>query len=39
MSAVRNVRWVGMIQVTRVSVQLLGLLVLSRLLTPADFGL
>ena len=39
MSAVRNVRWVGMIQVTRISVQLLGLLVLSRLLTPADFGL
>jgi O-antigen/teichoic acid export membrane protein len=39
MSAVRNVRWVGMIQVTRVSVQLIGLLVLSRLLTPADFGL
>jgi len=39
MSAVRNVRWVGMIQVTRVGVQLLGLLVLSRLLTPADFGL
>jgi PST family polysaccharide transporter len=28
-----------MIQVTRVSVQLLGLLILSRLLTPADFGL
>jgi PST family polysaccharide transporter len=28
-----------MIQVTRISVQLLGLLVLSRLLTPADFGL
>src|SRR5688572_681752 len=39
MSAVRNVRWVGMIQVTRICVQLLGLLVLSRLLTPADFGL
>lgn len=39
MSAVRNVRWVGMIQITRISVQLLGLLVLSRLLTPADFGL
>lgn len=39
MSAVRNVRWVGMIQATRISVQLLGLLVLSRLLTPADFGL
>lgn len=39
MSAFRNVRWVGMIQVTRISVQLLGLLVLSRLLTPADFGL
>lgn len=39
MSAVRNVRWVGMIQVTRISVQLLGLLILSRLLTPADFGL
>ena len=29
MSAVRNVRWVGMIQVTRISVQLLGLLILS----------
>lgn len=39
MSAVQNVRWVGMIQVTRISVQLLGLLILSRLLTPADFGL
>lgn len=39
MSAFRNVRWVGMIQVTRISVQLLGLLILSRLLTPADFGL
>lgn len=39
MSAVRNVRWVGMIQVTRISVQLLSLLILSRLLTPADFGL
>src|SRR5688572_32908986 len=39
MSAVRNVRWVGMIQVTRISVQLLGLLILSRLLTPTDFGL
>ena len=39
MSAVRNVRWVGMIQVTRIGVQLLGLLVLSRLLTPSDFGL
>ncbi|MBM0103186.1 lipopolysaccharide biosynthesis protein [Steroidobacter sp. S1-65] len=39
MSAVRNVRWVGMIQITRISVQLLALLVLSRLLTPADFGL
>ena len=39
MSAVRNVRWVGMIQVTRIGVQLLGLLVLSRLLAPEDFGL
>lgn len=39
MSAVRNVRWVGMIQVTRIGVQLLSLLILSRLLTPADFGL
>lgn len=39
MSAVKNVRWVGMIQVTRISVQLLSLLILSRLLTPADFGL
>lgn len=39
MSAVHNVRWVGMIQATRIGVQLLGLLILSRLLTPADFGL
>lgn len=39
MSAFSNARWVGSIQATRVGVQLLSLLVLSRLLTPADFGL
>jgi PST family polysaccharide transporter len=39
MSAVANARWVGTIQAARVGTQLLSLLVLSRLLTPADFGL
>jgi PST family polysaccharide transporter len=39
MSAFSNARWVGTIQATRVGVQLLSLLVLSRLLSPADFGL
>lgn len=39
MSAFSNARWVGTIQVARVGTQLLTLLVLSRLLTPADFGL
>lgn len=38
-TAVRNARWVGAIQVTRVAVQLVSMLVLSRLLSPADFGL
>jgi O-antigen/teichoic acid export membrane protein len=39
MSAFSNARWVGTIQVTRVGVQLLSLLILSRLLSPSDFGL
>ncbi len=39
MSAFSNARWVGTIQAARVGVQLLSLLVLSRLLSPADFGL
>lgn len=39
MSAFSNARWVGTIQATRVGVQLATLLVLSRLLSPADFGL
>ncbi len=39
MSAFSNARWVGTIQAARVGVQLLTLLVLSRLLSPADFGL
>lgn len=39
MSAATNARWVGAIQLAKVGVQLLSIVVLSRLLTPADFGL
>jgi PST family polysaccharide transporter len=39
MSAFSNARWVGTIQAARIGVQLLTLLVLSRLLSPGDFGL
>jgi O-antigen/teichoic acid export membrane protein len=39
MTAFSNARWVGTIQVSRIGVQLLSLLVLSRLLSPAEFGL
>ena len=38
-SARSNARWIGAIQVFRVAVQLVGLLLLSRLLSPEDFGL
>lgn len=38
-SAKSNARWIGAIQVFRVAVQLVGLLLLSRLLSPEDFGL
>lgn len=37
-SAGRNVRWVAVGQVARIGLQLLALLLLSRLLPPADFG-
>ncbi|MGH8142013.1 MAG: lipopolysaccharide biosynthesis protein [Steroidobacteraceae bacterium] len=39
MSAISNVRWVGMSQGARLALQLGGLAVLSRLLSPAVFGL
>jgi len=39
MSASGNARWIGLIQLTRVGVQLMSLLFLSRLLTPQEFGL
>jgi O-antigen/teichoic acid export membrane protein len=39
MSAATNARWIGAIQLSKIGVQLLSLVVLSRLLTPADFGL
>lgn len=39
LSARRNARWVGVAQGARLGVQVLGLLILSRLLTPEDFGL
>jgi PST family polysaccharide transporter len=39
MSAASNARWIGSIQLARVGVQLLTLLLLSRMLTPDDFGL
>jgi O-antigen/teichoic acid export membrane protein len=38
-SAVANARWVGTIQAVRIGAQLLGLLILSRLVAPEDFGL
>ncbi len=39
MSAATNARWIGAIQFAKVGVQLLSIVVLSRLLSPADFGL
>lgn len=39
MSVVTNARWVGAIQCARVAVQFASLAILSRLLTPQDFGL
>jgi len=39
MSAAANARWIGAIQFSKIAVQLLSLLALSRLLSPADFGL
>ena len=39
MSAAINARWIGAIQLAKVGVQLLSIVVLSRLLQPADFGL
>ncbi|HEX7012853.1 MAG TPA: lipopolysaccharide biosynthesis protein [Steroidobacteraceae bacterium] len=37
--AISNARWVGTIQAARVGVQLAGMVVLSHLLSPTDFGL
>jgi O-antigen/teichoic acid export membrane protein len=39
MSAANNARWIGAIQLSKIGVQLLSLVVLSRLLQPTDFGL
>lgn len=39
MTASGNARWIALIQMSRVGVQLLCVAVLSRLLAPADFGL
>ena len=39
MSAATNARWIGAIQFAKIGVQLLSIVVLARLLTPADFGL
>lgn len=39
MSALSNARWVAVGQAVRVGVQVLGLIFLSRILSPADFGL
>lgn len=39
MSAANNARWIGAIQIAKVAVQLLSIVVLSRLLAPRDFGL
>src|SRR5688500_1922965 len=39
MSAATNARWLGAIQLAKIGVQLLSIIVLSRLLEPADFGL
>jgi O-antigen/teichoic acid export membrane protein len=38
-SARRGARWVAVSQATRLGVQVIGLLILSRLLRPSDFGL
>ena len=38
-AAASNVRWVGVTQAGRIGVQVASLIVLSRLLPPADFGL
>ncbi len=38
-SARSNARWIALIQLSRIGVQLLSLLLLSRLLSPRDFGL
>jgi O-antigen/teichoic acid export membrane protein len=38
-SAVANVRWVGLSQLGRAAIQFASIFVLSRLLAPADFGL
>jgi O-antigen/teichoic acid export membrane protein len=39
MSAATNARWIGAIQLSKVGVQLLSIVVLSRLLHPEEFGL
>jgi len=39
MSAANNARWIGAIQFTKIAIQLLSIVVLSRLLDPGDFGL
>jgi len=39
MSAATNARWIGAIQLAKIAVQLLSIVVLSRLLAPAEFGL
>lgn len=39
MSLLRNTKWVALSQLTKISVQLLGLAIASRLLPPSDYGL
>jgi O-antigen/teichoic acid export membrane protein len=39
MSAVSNARWILLSQATRIGIQMVGLVVLSRLLPPAEYGL
>lgn len=39
MSAVSNARWIAISQASRIGIQLIGLVVLARLLPPAEYGL
>lgn len=39
LSAASNVRWVGITQAGRVGIQLVSVIIFSRLLAPSDFGL